>query len=496
MSRIDEILLIPDIGTRIAKLKLYRGKYKFPDTPSNMADWEPQLHEIVTDKKKYPDSNVITKKGEKVFSATTGKETETDPETDTVEANRIALPLEQDQVNIHTAFTVGTEPTITCETDDDGEKNLLSALKFTLKKNFVKYLNKQEVRSWLSEQEVAEYWYATPDTDNFWSKLWKKLKASVGIRSLNRPKCVVWSPFRGDQLWPFFEDDVMTGFLRGYKKKNEDDSETECYMCITSAYVYTWKLIGGTWTEEVFKHGFSKLPVIYMHRRDTLCGKVRNIRIRIEKLLSQYADCIDYHFFPYLLLFGQIENFQGKQKNHIIQMMGQGANAQYLTWNQVPDTVKFEVTTLLDLYYSLTNTPRISFEQLKTMTAVSGVAFKFYFMGAHMAVENHAEDVGPFLQRRINFLVTALGEMNAELSKPSQTIDVETEVVPYMIDNISEKVTTAVTATGGAIWDKKTGIAFVGNIDKVDEVYKQLMDEQKLQKEQNAPVEGKKNPEV
>lgn len=488
MNKIDEILLNPDIGYRISQLKLYRGKYKVPDTVKNKSDWEPTLHEIITDKKKYPDSNVITKKGKTVFSATTGVETVTDPETDRVEANRISLPLEQDQINIHTAFTVGTEPSITCETDDDGEKNLLSALKYTLKKNFVKYVNKKEVRSWLSEQEVAEYWYATSDTDGFWSKLWRKLKSVAGVKSLNRPKCVIWSPFRGDTLYPIMDNDDMIGFLRGYKVKNTDNSEIYCYMLVTDSSVYTWKLIGGSWTEDVFKHGFSKIPIIYMWRPENLCAKVRNIRIRIEKILSQYADCIDYHFFPYLLLFGQIENFQGKAKNHIIQMMGQNASAQYLTWNQVPDTVKFEVNTLLDLYYSLTNTPRISFEQLKAMTAVSGVAFKFYFMGAHMAVENHAEEVGPFLQRRINFLVTALGEMNAELSKPSQTIDVETSIIPYMIDNISDKVKTAVLAAGAPIWDKKTGIAFVGNIDKVDEVYNALMEEQKEASDQKNSV--------
>ena len=489
IDEIDEILLNPDIGYRIQQLKLYRGKYTTPNTSVNKSDWEPTLHEIITDKKKYPDSNVITKKGKRVYSATTGRETETDPETESVKANRISLPLEQDQINIHTAFTVGTEPSLTCETNNDEEKNLLSALKYTMKKNFIKYVNKKEVRSWLSEQEVAEYWYATPDTDGFWSKLWNKLKSVIGVRSLNRPKCVIWSPFRGDSLYPIMDGDDMIGFMREYKVKNTDNSEIECYMLITENSVYTWKLVGGSWTEDVFKHGFSKIPVIYMWRSENLCAGVRNIRIRIEKLLSQYADCIDYHFFPYLVLFGQIENFQGKAKNHIIQMIGHDAKAQYLTWDQVPDTVKFEVNTLLDLYYSLTNTPRISFENLKNMNnAVSGVAFKFYFMGAHMAVENHAEEIGPFLQRRINFLVTSLGEMNANLYKASQTIDVSTDIIPYMIDNISDKVSTAVLASGSPIWDKKTGIAFAGNIDKVDEVYKALMDEQKENAAQKSTV--------
>lgn len=476
--KIEELLAIPDIGTRIAKLKLQRGKYIQPCTIENLKDWKPECHEIM-DTKAFPDSSVITEKGKKVVDPVNGITRELDDKKDTVKINRIPLPIEQDQVNIHTAFTVGTEPTLKCDTDDEGELNLLSALKYTFRKNFIKYVNKQEVRSYLSEQEVAEYWYAADDTDNFWAKLWRKVQSVIGKTPIKRPKCVVWSPFRGDELYPFMENDDMTAFLRCYKIKNDDNSETDCYMCITDKMVYTWKLIGGTWTETVVKHGFSKMPVIYTWRPETLCRKVRNIRARIEKLLSQYADCIDYHFFPYLLLFGQVENFQGKAKNHIIQMMGDKANAQYLTWNQVPDTVKFEVNTLLDLMYSLTNTPRISFEQLKTMTAVSGTAFKFYFMGAHMAVENHAEDIGMFLQRRVNFLVTALGEMNSSLMKASQTIDVSTDIVPYMVDDLKSKIETATTAAGTPIWDKKTAIMFVGNVDNASDVYDRLMEEQK-----------------
>ena len=47
------------------------------------------------------------------------------------------------------------------------------------------------------------------------------------------------------------------------------------------------------------------------------------------------------------MLFGNVENFSGEFKNRVVELTGQGANAQYLTWSQVPDTVKFEVETLL-----------------------------------------------------------------------------------------------------------------------------------------------------
>ena len=39
--------------------------------------------------------------------------------------NRISIQLEQDIVNIQTAFTVGTEPSMDCTPTDDDEKKLL-----------------------------------------------------------------------------------------------------------------------------------------------------------------------------------------------------------------------------------------------------------------------------------------------------------------------------------------------------------------------------------
>ena len=169
----------------------------------------------------------------------------------------------------------------------------------------------------------------------------------------------------------------------------------------------------------------------------------------------------------------------GKVKDRMVKLTGEGADAQYLTWNQVPDTIKFEAETLTNMAYDMSNTPRISFETLKGVGKASGTAFRFMFMGAHMAVENHGEVIGEFLQRRVNFIVSALGSINpTEFSKASQTIDIETELVPYMIDDLNDKVTTAVSAVSGGIWSTREGIMFAGNADRVEEELAEIKEEQ------------------
>lgn len=479
---------MPDKNQCIEYLKKGR-RTQLPNVVRLYSDWNPERHEIITDREKYPKIRVVTEKGREVRSRTTGQMIRTDDKVEYKEPNRISIPLEQDIVNIHTAFTVGTEPEISCDTDDESEKSLLSALKQVLRKNKIKYQNKRIVRSWLSEQEVAEYWYAVKD-DSFWSILKRKITSIFGGSVPEyRLKSAVWSPFRGDKLYPFFDDaGDMVAFSREYRKCELDGTETTLFMTITKDSIHTWKL-GDDSEAETVPHGFSKLPVIYTYRKNAYCDVIQPIRIRIEKLLSGYADCIDYHFFPILKLFGDVMAFSGNTRNRVVQLQGEKADAAYLTWQQASDPIKLELETLFSRAYSMTNTPQISFENLKgTGNALSGSAFRYVFMGAHMAVENHAEEIGLFMQRRVNFLISALGTQNSRLAAPAKTIDVEVEIVPYIIDNIDDKVQTAVTAVDGGIWSRKEGVLFAGNADRVDEVLKEIEEDRQQAAERSNMV--------
>ena len=478
------MLALQDINQKIYYLKKGR-KTDLPDAVKLYNDWNPNRHEIITDEEKYPKIKVTLKPEKKYTDPTTGKE-HTEPEQKKmVDPNRIALPIEQDIVNIQTAFTVGAEPTLDCK-PDESEEGLLAAINQVFKKNKIKYQNKQAVRSWLAEQEVAEYWYVVRD-DGFWAKLKRTVASIFGkSRPEYRLKSVLWSPFRGDKLYPFFDDNGdLVALSREYKKKDLDDKEILCFMTITQDMVYQWEMDNGWQEVSAFKHGFKKMPIIYMYRPEAYCEKIKTLRIRLEKLLSNYADCIDYHFFPILMLFGDVQNFSGEFKNRVVELTGMNANAQYLTWNQASDTIKFEVETMLSQIYGLTNTPRISFDSLKgTGNAVSGVAFDYVFMSTHLNVENLNEVVGVFMQRRVNFLVSALGSINSSLEAASETIDIDVKMNPYRLEDLAQKINTAIKAKDGQLWSQETAITFVSNVDSViDEVEK--IKEEQAEKQQN-----------
>jgi len=483
---IEEIFNLGEEALIIEQLK--KRATPLPSYDKLIADWEPDKHDVM-DKEKRPD-NVRIKKDKWTDSKGVEHPAETEPDP----VNRIPLPLEQDIVNIHTAFTVGTEPKLNCAPSNDEEKELFTVIQTIGKKNKLKYHNKRVVRSWLSEKEVAEYWYVVKD-DSFWKKTLAKIKNAIGLKAKAqyKLKVAIWSPFRGDKLYPLKDEfGDLIAFSREYKVKVDSTTEITYFMAVTDTKVYKWKLDADWQRIDEFSHGFSKIPVIFTDRKETLCQKIKKIRERIETLLSNYADCIDYNFFPRLVMEGEVIGNPTKENGQMIKIDSDGTGGQkvyYLTWNQTPESVKLELENLMEKAYSLTNTPRISFENLKgTGSALSGVSFRYVFMGMHMAVENHAESLGEYLQRRYNFLISAVGSLNSQYLKASETLDIEPEIVPYMIDDMDSKIKSALDATGQPIASLRTGVVLAGIVDEsvVDEEVKKIEEEQKNKTQESA----------
>ena len=86
------------------------------------------------------------------------------------------------------------------------------------------------------------------------------------------------------------------------------------------------------------------------------------------------------------------------------------AEAQYLSWANAPESVKLEIDTLLRMIYTITQTPDISFDTVKGLGAISGVALQLLFMDAHLKVQDKNEIFSEYLQRRVNVLKAYMAE--------------------------------------------------------------------------------------
>lgn len=495
---IEEILAVEDIGRRIQLLKDHRRTPQ-PKVKELKNAWEPDHHDVM---------NPNIRKKRRVLV----KEAETDEDGNVIkpavyqqeDVNRIALPIEQEIVNIHTAFTVGKDPTLSYKANNEKEDKLYAVIQAVNRDNKIRYQNKRLVRSWFSEQEVVEYWYEK-EGRGFWSKVAAKLEKIFGsTKPENKLRCTIWSPFRGDRLYPFYDDNGdYVAQSREYQAKEITLTGVRTviyFQTVTATHVFLWKLADGQWvevTDKCFEHHFPKIPCIYGYRDTALCANIKSMRSRLEKLLSDYADCIDYHFFPYLILKGELagEAGLGNQDERRRQIkLEEGADAMYLTWDQTPESIKTEINTLFENIYGLTDTPRITFENMKGIGQIaSGVSFKYMFMSTLLAVDNHAETVGEFLQRRYNFLVSAVGSLCPALKPAADSIDLSVDITPYTIDSLAEKLDIATKAKDAGFMSRKSGIIFIGMTDQVDEEIAEIDADQK-KNQAAAPQQSVQNP--
>lgn len=487
MNSIQEIFALPTWDERITLIKNSR-RTPMPDVKRLAACWYTDQHRV-HDKQFRKDMKTLTK--EEYYDT---KGVLHPAEFDTEPVARIALPIEQDIVNIHVAFTIGNEPAIKSDTEDKKEKDVLKVVKKIGKDNKLKFQNKRELRAWLAEQEVCEYWYRY-DASGFWHKVWSKVASLVGIKVMPKYKLrmQIWSPFKGDKLYPLFSDNGQDyiGIAREYEYKMANNSTMYCFMLVTDEEVFQIQRSDkGEWQYSEgypFKHGFTKNPTLYGYREEELCHNITGARESLETLTSDWSDAIKMNFFPKLILEGDLANGGAENigKSHLLKITG-GGKAYYLDWHQTSDMVKSQCDNLLVRCYSLTDTPLISFDQVKgTGQPPSGTAFDFMFMATLFACARHWEDMGEFYQRRLNFLISAVGALVPELKEACSTLEAEVEQRPYRIEDLSKRIDDAVKGVDGHVMSRKEGVILVGIADEYQEELDAI--DEDMKKEQPAP---------
>ena len=122
------------------------------------------------------------------------------------------------------------------------------------------------------------------------------------------------------------------------------------------------------------------------------------------------------------------------------------------------------------MIYTITQTPDISFDTVKGLGAISGVALQLLFMDAHLKVQDKNEIFSEYLQRRINVLKAYLTEANINWRSAASKLIVEPEITPYIIEDELSKINILQAANGQKqIASRKSTIQRLGWADNADE---------------------------
>lgn len=459
----------PNYARVITELKTRRGLAEPDLAMSKMLD--PKEHDVM-DKTKRKDKDVKVDKttaGVEKISVVEGTE-ETTIRKEPVA--RIALALQKLIVKRHVAFLFGNPVWLNAEAQDEQEKTVLQAVKRALSDVKGKSLNRKVARQIFSCTEVAELWYPVERDNN-----------TYGFNSKFKLRCAIFSPLLGDNLYPYFDESGdMIAFSREYVVEGSDKKKATYFETYTDKLFFKW--VQGSSGYELVEgfpreNAVGKIPVVYGKQEEVEWADVQNLIDRLEKLLSNFADTNDYHASPKIVVKGNLTGFAKKgEAGAVLQLEGDDASAEYLSWQNAPEAVKLEIETLLRMIYTITQTPDISFDAVKGLGAISGIALKLLFMDAHLKVQDHCEVFDEYLQRRINVIKAFIAQFEVKLKDAANKLQIEPEIIPYMINDDKADIEKWVLANGNKpLVSQKRSAELAGLVKDTEEDYKTLQEE-------------------
>lgn len=390
------------------------------------------------------------------------------------EVNRIPLPLQRLIVIRGAAFLTGGKCTLTATTTNDAEQELHTLVKKVWKKNKLQYKNNQIARRIMSETECAEIWYTKPK------------KINGGTETVIDLKCNLYSPGEGYKLMPVFD---ALGDLIAFGMSWDDPATSKRHFHIyvspeidggefVKIYRYVDTGTGFELSEPVITTLFKKLPVIFYSMETPAWLIVQPLIERLEDLLSNFGDTNDYNGSPILFADGEIDGFAKKGETGKVLQGRNGASLEYVTWESAPESIKLEIDTLLNFIYTCTQTPNISFDQMKGLGDVSGVAFDRIMIDAHLkAIEEQDGHFGECIQRRVNLIQHAVSEI--EDITGAEDLDITPVFGLFKINGESDIVDLAMKGNGGKpVYTHEQSIEMVGKSDDAAETVRIINEEQ------------------
>lgn len=466
---IKDIFADDDISKRISALK--KRSTDAPLTDLNTKHLDPTLHDIM-------DPAIRPNKLVQYQEATivNGQE-ETRYGTRWEPVARVALAMQRLIVNRAVAFLFGNPVRYNCQTSTPDQEKARDLFLTALREAKIDTINRRAARAVMSHNEAAEHWF-TVDKDKGYlpdSKSKKKLR------------CALYSPENGDSLYPLFDEyGDLIAFSREYIVK-DGDASTLYFETYTAENTYRWQQSSTTGNQWADVEGYpkqnivGKIPIIYAYQEDTEWSLVQNLIDRLEKVLSNFADTNDYHASPTIVSEGEVEGFASKGEQGKIIQTTVGSKVYYLSWDKAPESVKLEVETLLNLIYTQTQTPDISFQGLQDNDAISGKAIRLMFMDAHLKAMDKMEIFGDYLTRRTNLIKAFLGkiETGSPVGAAIADMDIDYTVTPYMLDDDAERVKMLVEAAGGKpVLSQRQAVELAAFTQNADKEWEQLQSEQ------------------
>lgn len=392
-----------------------------PSWDKLIKDYEPTMHDIVTD--------TVTRQN-KVRSDGTVEQ-----------ASRIYVGLEKLLTKRITEFMYSI-PVKRIYHNIEGNptrQQIAKAIEAIYKYARIDSENIKRGNAYFASCEVFTIWYTVESPNTLY-----------GFTSRYKLKCKTYSPMDGVKLYPLLDelgDMIAMSFEYTKKVKNEQITFFETY---TANMHYKWKQEGSGW--ELVKSepvAILKIPGVYAYCSVPIYHGLSYIRKEIEYTLSRNSDVIAYNSAPILKIAGGIKGSENKGESRRVYRVEQNGDVAYVSWAQSIEALKYHVDTLVKLFWSQSQMPDISFENMKSLGNIGFDARQTLLTDAHLKVGDESGAWIEAFERECSVIKAFLKMMNVTWKGEVDNIEVEHVITPFIQNDEKSEIEKWVTASGG-----------------------------------------------
>ena len=358
--------------------------------------------------------------------------------------------------------------------EDEKQQQVATFLEKIFDRNRINSVNTDRINALFAGCEIFTLWYAIEQNNNLY-----------GFASPLKLRCRTFSSMLGDELYPFFDEygDMVAmsiGYTRKVGRKNVQYFDT-----YTDDRHIKWSNESGEWLAvEDEKTTVGKIPGIYTFRPTPIWEDTSRNVYEMEWTLSRNGNYIRENSKPkFIVCADEIIQYgdekSGNKEFKSVMQYPTGARAEYVTWSQAIESLKFQIDTLRNLFFTQLQLPDWSYEKM-SQQALSGESRKQMFIDAELKVQDESGRWLEFFDREINvakaFLKLMLGQAWHEAI---DALPVETVITPYRITDRKEEVETLMTANGNKpIMSQRESIEAYGRSDNVDQTLKEINEQE------------------
>lgn len=415
--------------------------------------FDPTKHPVMN-KQKYPD--IVTDEGIEYVT-------------------RITCDLQRLATKRMTELVTGIPVKRVYKPENDRQKEIASYIEGIYERNRIDSVNNERCNMLFAGCEVLTLWYAIEERNNLY-----------GFNCPLKLRCRNFSPMLGDDLYPLFDEyGDMIAMSVGYSRK-KGRKLVQYFDTYTADKHIKWSNENGNWQEvENEDITLGKIPGIYMWRPTPIWEDTSKTVYEIEWALSRNGNYLRQNSKPLFVVFADEAISYGDEKSpnkefRSIMQYPKGSTAQYVTWQQAVENLKYYVGELRSLFFTQLQLPDWSYEKM-SQQALSGESRKQMFIDAQLKVKDESGRLIEFFDREMNvikaFLKVMLGE---QYHKDIDALKVEMLITPFAITDEKDTINNLMTANGGEpIMSQRESIELFGHSDDVDKTLKEIAEQNK-----------------